>query len=61
MMTAMNPYMPMNRYIMSPYYNPYGAPSTAHGEQAHDDAVRFVPIPDGSSDLRSLWHAGQQR
>ncbi|KOG96260.1 Dig1p [Saccharomyces eubayanus] len=26
MMTAMNPYMPMNRYIMSPYYNPYGLP-----------------------------------
>ncbi|QHS76682.1 Dig1p [Saccharomyces paradoxus] len=25
-MTAMNPYMPMNRYIMSPYYNPYGIP-----------------------------------
>ncbi|GMC19450.1 unnamed protein product [Saccharomyces cerevisiae] len=25
-MSAMNPYMPMNRYIMSPYYNPYGIP-----------------------------------
>ncbi|CAI4053449.1 hypothetical protein SKDZ_16G2200 [Saccharomyces kudriavzevii ZP591] len=25
-MTAINPYMPMNRYIMSPYYNPYGIP-----------------------------------
>ncbi|EJS41380.1 dig1p [Saccharomyces arboricola H-6] len=25
-MAAMNPYMPMNRYIMSPYYNPYGIP-----------------------------------